>query len=96
MVYFIPYVYMFSAYIVLRRKNIGEDGNIISIPKNNFIATLVGISGLVTTIFAMIMSLIPSSGVTNVLLYEIKVIGGFLLFIGVGTGIYWWGKKKNQ
>jgi amino acid transporter len=96
LVYFIPYVYMFSAYIVLRRKNIGEDGNIISIPKNNFIATLVGISGLVTTIFAMIMSLIPFSGVTNVLLYEIKVIGGFLLFIGVGAGIYWWGKKKNQ
>lgn len=95
LVYFIPYAYMFSAYIVLRRKNIGENGNIILIPKNNFIATLVGISGLVTTIFAMIMSLIPSSGVTNVLLYEIKVISGFLLFVGVGAGIYWWG-KRNQ
>lgn len=95
LVYFIPYAYMFSAYIVLRRKNIGKNGNIILIPKNNFIATLVGISGLVTTLFAMIMSLIPSSGVTNVLLYEIKVIGGFLLFVGVGAGIYWWG-KRNQ
>lgn len=95
LVYFIPYAYMFSAYIVLRRKNIGENGNIILIPKNNFIATLVGISGLVTTLFAMIMSLIPSSGVTNVLLYEIKVISGFLLFVGVGAGIYWWG-KRNQ
>ncbi|NHZ85025.1 MAG: amino acid permease [Planctomycetia bacterium] len=96
LVYFIPYAYMFTAYIVLRRKNIGDNGNIISIPKNNFVAIMVGISGLVTTIFAMIMSLIPSSGVTNVLLYEIKVIGGFLLFVFVGVGIYWWGKKKNN
>lgn len=95
LVYFIPYAYMFSAYIILRRKNIGENGNIISIPKNNFIATLVGTSGLVTTIFAMIMSLIPSPGVTNVLLYEIKVVGGFLLFVFAGAGIYWWGKYKN-
>ncbi|MEE9573119.1 MAG: APC family permease [Candidatus Neomarinimicrobiota bacterium] len=95
LVYFIPYAYMFAAYIVLRRKNIGENGNIISIPKNNFIATLVGISGLVTTIFAMIMSLIPSSGVTNVLLHEIKIIGGFLLFVIVGAGVFWWGKNKN-
>lgn len=95
LVYFIPYVYMFAAYIVLRRKKIGVNDNIITIPKNNFIATLVGISGLVTTIFAMIMSLIPGSGVINVFLYQIKVIGGFLLFVGVGAGIYWWGKYKN-
>lgn len=95
LVYFIPYVYMFAAYIVLRRKKIGVNDNIITIPKNNFIATLVGISGLVTTIFAMIMSLIPGSGVIHVFLYQIKVIGGFLLFVGVGAGIYWWGKYKN-
>jgi amino acid transporter len=95
LVYFIPYAYMFSAYIVLRRRNNSENDNIISIPKNNFIATLAGISGLVTTIFAMVMSIIPSSGVTNVLLYEIKVIGGFFLFVIIGAGIYSWGKNKN-
>ncbi len=95
LVYFIPYAYMFSAYIVLRRRNNSENDNIISIPKNNFIATLAGISGLVTTIFAMVMSIIPSSGVTNVLLYEIKVIGGFFLFVIIGVGIYSWGKNKN-
>ena len=95
LVYFIPYAYMFSAYIVLRRKNIGENKDVISIPKDNWLATLVGISGLITTIFAMIMSIIPSPGATNILVYEIKVIGGFLFFIFVGAGIYWWG-KRNQ
>ncbi|MEE8340991.1 MAG: APC family permease [Candidatus Neomarinimicrobiota bacterium] len=95
LVYFVPYIYMFGAYIVLRRQNGSKDDNIISIPKNNFIATLVAISGLVTTIVAMIMSIIPTSDIENVLLFEIKVIGGFLLFIGSGAGIYWWGKYKN-
>ncbi len=95
LVYFIPYAYMFSAYIVLRRKNIGENKDVILIPKNNWMANLVGISGLITTIFAMTMSVIPAPGATNILVYEIKVIGGFLLFIGVGTGIYWWGSKNK-
>ncbi|MFC1535955.1 APC family permease [Candidatus Neomarinimicrobiota bacterium] len=96
LVYFLPYIYMFAAYIVLRRKNISDNDNIISIPKNNIFATIIGLSGLFTTIFAMIMSVIPSSGVTNILIYEIKIIGGFLLFIFVGAGVYWWGKKKNK
>ena len=96
LVYFLPYIYMFAAYIVLRRKNISDNDNIISIPKNNIFATIIGLSGLFTTIFAMIMSVIPSSGVTNILIYEIKIIGGFLLFIFVGAGVYWWGKNKNK
>jgi len=96
LVYFLPYIYLFAAYIVLRRKNISDNDNIISIPKNNIFATIIGLSGLFTTIFAMIMSVIPSSGVTNILIYEIKIIGGFLLFIFVGAGVYWWGKKKNK
>jgi len=95
LVYFLPYVYMFAAYIILRRKNFGEESKILLIPKNNFFAIIVGISGLCTTLFAMIMSSIPPSGVTNILVYEIKVIGGFLLFIGVGVGIYWWERKKQ-
>jgi len=94
LVYFIPYVYMFAAYLILRQRAGISDNNIIVIPKNKLMAALVGLSGLFTTIFAMFMSVVPDSSINNVLLYEIKVIGGFLLFIVIGAVIYFSGRKK--
>jgi amino acid transporter len=88
LVYFIPYGYMFAAYIVSRSRNSGGE-NVISIPKNKYAAYAFGVCGIITTLTAMILSLIPPEDSTNVLLYEIKVIGGFMMFILVGGLIYW-------
>ena len=96
LVYFVPYLYMFSAYIVIRKKNIKESDNNISIPKNRMIAKVVGLIGFFTTLFAMIIALVPSHDTSNIIIHEIKTIGGFSLFIFVGAWIFWWGKKKNQ
>ena len=95
LVYFVPYLYMFSAYIVIRNKNIKENDNNISILQNRMIAKIVGLVGLLTTLFAMILNLVPSPSTSNIMLHEIKVIGGFSVFILVGAGIYWWGKNQK-
>ena len=94
LVYFVPYAYMFAAYLILRKRSIVTDNNIITIPRSNRMALIVGISGLFTTILAMVMSIFPDSSINNILLYEIKVLGGFLFFIVSGALIYLSGRNK--
>jgi hypothetical protein len=84
---------MFCAYIVLRSRNVGSEG-VITLPASNRTAYVFGACGFLTTLLAMVLSLVPPAATTNVILYELKVIGGFLLFILVGAGIYWAETKK--
>lgn len=92
LIYFVPYVYMFLAYIILRYRDTSEE-TILKVPKWNGLAYFFGVAGLITSLFAMIMSLLPPGGTENVILYETKVIGGFLAFVITGGLIYW---SKNK
>ncbi len=94
LVYFIPYVYIFLAYIVLRMRGT-SDSNVVTVPKSHALAYLLGVCGFATAVAAMVFSLIPSADVGNVLLYETKVVGGFLMFVVVGAVIYW-SKSRKQ
>jgi amino acid transporter len=104
LVYFIPYLYMFGAYIVLRRQAFGgvfsggaaagsnpaaKAGTVTvwEVPASRSLATLCGISGLLTTLFAMLMSLVPPP--EGALLYELKVLGGAGVFVAAGAILYW-------
>ncbi|MFC1555819.1 APC family permease [candidate division KSB1 bacterium] len=93
LVYFIPYLYMFSAYMVLRKRN-GSGEGIITLPSNNSAAFVFGTAGFLTTLIAMIVVLFPPSDTSNALVYEAKVIGGFLIFVVSGVVIYLRGKRK--
>lgn len=88
LVYFLPYGYMFLAFLVLRVRNMGSS-DVILVPRNNVLAYLSGVCGFVTTVLAMVIALVPPSEVANVFVYELKVIGGFLTFVLVGAFIYW-------
>lgn len=103
LVYFIPYLYMFGAYIVLRRQAFGgvlvgslsnrqaanRDGpKIREIPASRRLATAIGVCGILTTLFAMAMSVKPPAE-GSVLVYELKVIGGAGAFVLTGAVIYW-------
>ncbi len=72
--YFIPYLYMFAAGF----RTAGEDWR----------GRWSGILGFVATALAMVFALIPPEGV-NALVFEIKVIGGTIIFVGSGIFIYW-------
>ena len=93
LVYFVPYVYMFLAYVVLRKRDNVTEG-VLVVPHSNSLAKILGISGLLTTIIAMILSLLPTPDIENVLLFEIKVAGGFLMFLVSGLVIYHLKKDK--
>lgn len=126
LVYFVPYLYMFAAYVVLRRRgsdaipasgvdtaspgaagadpptddvgtgeslgDVGASPNaappaVQEIPANPSLALVFGACGLLTTLFAMGLSLVPPSE-GNAVAHELKVLGGFGAFLLTGVAIY--------
>lgn len=83
LVYFIPFVYLFVTYIVLRRREPASEG---ARAGNTF---LVGGCGALVTMFAMVIATIPPSGDPHRLLFFVKVVGGAAFFIGIGGWLYW-------
>jgi len=59
-------------------------------------AWFTGLSGIVVTLFAMIIATIPPPDFGNPLLFRLKVIGGALGFILVGGLIYWRARLKRM
>ena len=50
---------------------------------------VTGLSGMIVTVFAMIIATIPPPDMKNALLFRLKVIGGALGFVLIGGLIYW-------
>jgi glutamate:GABA antiporter len=90
LVYFIPYIYLFVCFLVVRLKEpVIGDGVLASRP----IGALVGVAGLSLTLFAMKIATVPPSGTTDPLVFQLKVIGGAAFFVIVGGLIYWRGRR---
>jgi len=103
LVYFIPYLYMFAAYVVLRRRSGGgvfagdsidtrnpaatRKAPVRRIPASTPLAMIFGACGFLTTLFAMGMSIVPPAG-DGAALYLLKVLGGAGAFVATGAVIY--------
>jgi glutamate:GABA antiporter len=87
LIYFIPYVYLFISFLIHRRSEAPADT--ARVPGGPVGATVVGVSGLVVTLFAMGVAMIPPSGETAPGLFFAKVVGGALAFIALGGIVYW-------
>ena len=83
LVYFLPYVYLFAAYAVIRSRGDAEKSDFL---KSRMVATLTGVAGLVTTVIAMAMALVPPEETASVWLFEAKVIGRVSSLCGGGGG----------
>ncbi|MFN0112625.1 MAG: APC family permease [Blastocatellia bacterium] len=87
LVYFIPFVYLFVAFLIHRNKT-EPSGDVTLVPGGKLGGWLIGLSGLAVTLFAMIVALIPPGSSANRWLFFLKVIGGALAFVAVGGVIY--------
>jgi hypothetical protein len=65
-------------------------------PGGSIGAWLTGLSGMIVTLFAMIIATIPPSDMGDSLLFRLKVIGGALGFILIGGLIYWRARLKEK
>ena len=89
--FFIPFFYMFLAFIRHQVKENNHDG-LQWLTNNPLIAYVAAISGLIITGFTITMALIPSQSIDQPYIYYIKIIGGSLFLIGIGSIFY----AKNQ
>jgi amino acid transporter len=94
LIYFIPYLYLFIVFLIHRRR--AEDtGDVVLAPGGVIGGWFVGASGMIITLFAMIIATIPPPDIASPLLFRLKVIGGSLGFIVIGGLIYWRAKLKQ-
>jgi amino acid transporter len=87
LIYFIPYVYLFVSFLLHRRTVAPPET--VRVPGGRIGAGLVGISGLLVTLFAMGVATIPPGDDAQPWLFVLKVVGGALGFVLVGGLVYW-------
>jgi len=90
--YFIPILGLFAAYLVLQREPAGAE--VVRAPGGRATATVLGALGFATTALSMVLAMIPPSDSANPALATIKVIGGTLLLIAIGSAIYARGRRS--
>jgi amino acid transporter len=69
--FFIPYLYLFGAYLRLRRAR--TPGTL-----------LVGLAGLAAVAFSIVLGFVPPADEAHPWLYEAKIVGGVIGFMGLG------------
>jgi amino acid transporter len=91
--YFIPFLYMFAALPILRRRAGGENAGVTLVPLGRIGPWLFGGLGFAATMLSVILAFIPPAGTSNPGLFVVKITASTLLFIAVGLGFYWRGRK---
>jgi len=93
LIYFIPYVYLFISFMLHRRTPAAADT--VQVPGGAVGAGMVGMSGLLVTLFAMGVAIVPPADELQPLLFELKVVGGALAFIMLGGVVYWRAHRRE-
>jgi len=86
---------LFVVFLIHRRRS-ENAGEVVLAPGGWIGGWLTGLSGTITTLFAMIIATIPPPNMGNTLLFRLKVIGGALGFILIGGLIYWRARLKEK
>jgi len=88
----IPFLFLFAAVIRVQNEPVGPE--VIRIPGGKPVARLVACIGFLTTLFAAVLSLFPSSDDPHIFLAAAKILGSTAVLVGVGIALYWFGKSK--
>jgi amino acid transporter len=90
LIYFVPFIYLFICYLVVRVREKSEPR---AFGKGKAAGVAIGTSGLLLTLFAMIIATIPPPDTTDPWLFRVKVVGGAALFVALGGLVYWRGRR---
>jgi amino acid transporter len=93
LIYFIPYLYLFICYLLVRLREIPPESQ--PWHGGKAAALVIGLSGLLLTVFAMIVATIPPSDTPDPWVFRVKVIGGAALFVILGGAVYWRGRRRT-
>ena len=95
-VYFIPYLYLFLAVGVLRRREAGSARPAFRIPGGKLGVGLVGVSGFATTALSIVLASIPSEVAAAPVWFFVKVVGGAAGLLLVGLAFYFWNARVRR
>jgi amino acid transporter len=93
-IYYVTYIYLFIVFLIHRRRE-GVGPDVMAAPGGTAGAYAIGISGLVVTIFAIVLAMIPPPGTENWLEFEAKAVGGAVVLILLGVAIYWRARSRG-
>lgn len=94
-VYFIPYLYLFISLPTLRfrrRRNV-DPRSAMEVPGGRLGLWLTVSAGFGATLLSIILALVPPKGVTDVWMFEGKIVAETGLLILVGLAFYWRGRR---
>ena len=94
-VYFIPYLYMFLALPVLRRRGVGAEKPTFTIPGGRTGVALVAASGCAATAVSIVLAMLPTEVVAEPWWFFIRVVGGAAGLIAVGLVFYFGGRRGS-
>jgi len=92
--YLVPYLFVFAALVRVQGEPTGAD--VILVPGGKPAAISIAIVGFCTTMFAILLSLIPSPEEPHKILVTVKVLGAASVLIGLGMVVYWVAKSRRR
>jgi amino acid transporter len=92
--YFIPFLFMFAAMIVLQREPAGPD--VMRVPGGRPVAILLAVTGFIVTAVSIVLACIPPDDEPNKMLAVVKVVGSSAILVAIGAIVYWLGRRRSQ
>ncbi len=93
-IYFVPYIYLFIVFLIHRRRE-GVGPEVMVAPGGTAGAYLMALSGLLVTVFAMVLAFVPPPGTASTWEFEAKTGGGVAALLLLGGILYWRAKSKR-
>jgi amino acid transporter len=90
--YFIPFLFMFAAMIVLQREAAGPE--VMRVPGGQPVAVALASVGFFVTAVSIVLACIPPDEEPNKTLAVIKVVGMSLILVGIGAVVYLLGRRR--
>ena len=90
--YFIPFLFMFAAMIVLQREPAGPE--VMRVPGGRPVAIGLAVTGFIVTAISIVLAAIPPDEEPNKMLAVVKVVGSSLVLVGIGVVVYLAGRRR--
>jgi amino acid transporter len=94
LIYFVPYLYLFVALVVLRRLEPPSSETSRLVPGGSIGVWLAATSGFVATAISLALVFVPPAGTENVVNYEVNLIGQAAIILGIGVALYWFSARR--
>jgi len=92
--YFVPFLYLFAILPFVRKRRVGDSGEVIRVPGGSTGVWTVTALGFGATMLSIALAIIPPEGTEAPGVFLSKTIGGTILFLLVGLGFYYRGKRR--